>query len=370
MAVSVARRNLFEGRTKFLISVGGVALSMLLILALDGVWAGGMKQVTAFMDNSGFQVVVAQEGVKSMHMNSSAFPLSKEEEVKKVRGVKEVAPVLYTTDYFKFGANRNLAYVIGFDPELTLGGPWEISEGKGKVDKGEIVIDEQIANKQGIKLGDRVQVLGSEFKVAGLTRQTTSITNSIAFLRFDDFARVRRLQGIASYLLITIDKGEDPEAVVRRIEKKVKDVTVITNEEFAESERRGIRDMAVDIMRIMNSIGFLIGLAALGLSVYTATLSKIREYGVLKALGFKNLNLYKIVFEQTTISIAFGFGVAVVIAFALSFALVAAGSSILLLIAPPSLLKVVSGALITGLLASAIPIQRISGVKPAEVFRR
>jgi putative ABC transport system permease protein len=370
MAVSIARRNLFEGRTRFLISVGGVALAMLLILALDAIWAGSMKQVTTYMSNSDFDVVIAQEGVKSMHMSSSAFPLSKMEEAKKIRGVDDVAPILYATDYFKFGDNRNLAYVIGFDPKLGLGGPWEITQGRGKVRAGEIVIDEQIARRDGIRLGDKVEVLGSEFTAAGLTRGTTSIANSIVFVRFDDFERVRRFKGVTSYLLITVKPGSTAEEVARRVSAKLKDVTVITNEEFAESERKAVRDMAVDIMRIMNFIGFLIGLAALALSIYTATLSKIKEYGVLKALGFKNQNLYSVVFEQTIISVTIGFAVAVAVSWAMSLALAAMGSSILLIIEPFSLLKVVSGALITGLLAAAIPIQRISGVKPAEVFRR
>jgi putative ABC transport system permease protein len=370
MGVSIARRNLFEGRTKFVISVAGVALAMLLILALDAIWAGSMKQVTTYMNNSDFDVVIAQKGVRSMHMSTSAFPLVRIEEVRKVRGVDDVAPILYATDFFKFGENRNLAYVIGFDPKIGLGGPWEITEGKDKIEAGEIVIDEQIARRDGVKLGDKVEVLGGRFTVSGLTRRTTSITNSIAFVRFDDFERVRRFSGVTSYLLITVTRGSTAGEVARRISAKLKDVTVITNQEFAESERKAVRDMAVDIMRIMNFIGFLIGLAALALSIYTATLSKIKEYGVLKALGFKNRNLYSVVFEQTIISVVIGFGVAAAVSWAMSLTLAAMGSSILLIIEPFSLLKVVSGALVTGLLAAAIPIQRISGVKPAEVFRR
>lgn len=39
---------------------------------------------------------------------------------------------------------------------------------------------------------------------------------------------------------------------------------------------------------------------------YTATLAKIRGYGVLKALGARSAWLYRLVFEQALVSVALG----------------------------------------------------------------
>lgn len=370
LAVPIARRNLFEGRTRFVISVGGVALAMVLILALDGIFAGSMKQTTVYIDNSHYDVVVAQEGVRNMHMTTSFFPGAKTTQIERISGVRDVSPILYVTDYLKIGANRNLAYIIGYEPDGRVGGPWTMAEKSARIKPGEIIIDQQIAERDGVKVGDKVSVLGADFRIGGLTRDTVSIINSIAFVRLGDFERARRVEGVVSYLLVRADPGEAAETVAGRINRQVSGVTAQTKAEFSTSEQKVVSDMSVDIMRIMNLIAFLIGLAALGLTVYTATLSKIREYGILKALGSRNLNLIRIVYEQAAISVVVGFVLAVALAFLAAFGLKVAGTNILVLVQLQSMYKVLVGAGAISILASSIPILRIAAAKPADVFRR
>src|SRR3972149_6201543 len=110
--VSVARRNLFQEKARLLISVGGVAFALLLVLALDGLVAGSMAQITAYINHSGADVYVAQAGVRTMHMSSSALPLAKAEEIRRVPGVAAVAPILYASNAVVSGDRRSLAYVI------------------------------------------------------------------------------------------------------------------------------------------------------------------------------------------------------------------------------------------------------------------
>lgn len=350
-------------------SVGGVALAILLILVLDGVFAGAMKQLTFYMDKTPYDITLAQEGVGNLHMTSSFFPASKAGAVKKVRGVKGVDSIFYNSDYLVIGENRSLAYVIGYQPG-KLGGPWEMAEGSADLKPGEIIVDERIADKYDLKIGDRLTVLGRSFKVGGLAKGTVNITNSIAFVRYDDFERARGLRGVVSYSLVTVKRGENPRDVIGRIKDEVKGINVMTREEFADNEKRLVSDMAGDVIKMMNLVGFLIGLAVLGLTAYTATLSKVREYGILKAIGAKNRKLIGVVFKQAIISVVGGFVIAVALAFAVAFGLGAAQAGVSLVIGPPSLLKVILGAGLITILASSIPILRIAGLNPAEVFRR
>ncbi len=369
VGVPVAIRNLFEGRTRFVISVGGVALAILLVVVLDAVFAGAMRQVTVYMDNTPFGLAVAQKGVKNMHMTSSLFPARDARKIEQVDGVRRVSTILYTSDFLVSGDNRSTAYVIGFK-DGELGGPWTIAEGTSKLERWEIVIDRDIAKKYGLQVGDKIKVLGRKWTVAGLTKDTVSITNSIAFVRFEDFERARGLRGVVSFAFVDVEPGADSGGVARRIQHTIEDVTVQTRGEFAHSEQRVISDMSADIIWMMNVIGFLIGLAALGLTVYTATLGKTREYGVIKALGARNLRLFGIVVQQAFISVVIGLAAALAGAYGLMAALAAAGSNIMLVIEPASVERVFLTSSIIALLASAIPIARIVRLRPAEVFRR
>lgn len=369
MSVSIARKNLFEGRIKFVMSVGGVSMAILLILVLDGVFAGALKQVSAYMDNGSFNIVVSQKGVKNLHMTTSFFPSLKISEIKKVNGVGQVSSILYSSDYLVKGSNRSVAYIIGYRPG-NLGGPWTMARGTTHIKRGQIIIDKRIADKYDLKIGDNITTLGRSFKISGLTKDTVNIINSIAFIRFDDFEKARNIQGVVSYALVTVKKGQRIQTVAKRIRQKVKEVTVLAKDRFSASEKKATSDMSIDIIRLMNSVAFLIGLAALGLSVYTVTLSKLRDYGILKAIGSKNRKLMGIVFEQAIISVAIGFVISIILAFLLAFGLQLAKSNILIVIGIQSVFKVLIAASIISIIAASIPILRVARVDPQEVFRR
>ena len=74
-------------------------------------------------------------------------------------------------------------------------------------------------------------------------------------------------------------------AVTDRIEAEVGGVTAQTREQFADSEARIVTDMSADLLRLMSSIGLVIALAVIALGLMTATLNRLRDFAVLKALG-------------------------------------------------------------------------------------
>lgn len=369
MGVPIARRNLFESKTRLLVSTGGVALAMLLVLALDGVFAGAMRGVTAYIDMTRFDVVVSQEGVRNLHMTSSQFPLYKLDRLRSVPGVADVAPILFSSAFLVSGDRRSLVYLIGYEPK-ELGGPAPSGNVPRTLERGDVVVDEKIAGEMGLGIGDTVSVLGRDFRVAGLVSGTVSITNSVAYIRFDDFEEATRLRRIASFGLVRVRPGTDPSSVADRIQEKVGDLTVQTKAGFADSERRIISDMSTDILRIMSLVGFFIGLAVVGLTVYTATLSKLKEFGVLKALGAPASRLFGVVLAQALMSVALGLAAAVAAALALSAVLGLTGAGIRVVVEYSSVVRVALAGTVIAVAASAAPIVRVARIEPADVFRR
>lgn len=367
--IRLAFRNLFQNKIRLVISVGGVALALLLILSLDAIFSGVEKRVTAYIDNSGADIWVSQEDVFNMHMASSSLPDSVARKVRTVEGVASVSPILYLTNNVVAGDERDLAYIIGLPENAKLGTPWKVSVGRALPEEGEVVMDRGVAQKSGISLGDEVKILGEEFEVIGLSEETSSLTNSIAFISSKDFENMRKSYGTFSFLLVRVANGESAEVVAGRIEQKVKDVTAQTRGQFASQERKVIKDMSTDVITIMNLIGFLIGLAVMALTVYTSTLSRRREYGMLKALGAHNKDLYLTVLAQAIISVILGFFFGLAITVLLTLALPFTPVNLNLEISVPSLVKVGSFSLIIAAISAIIPIRQIAGLDPAMVFR-
>src|SRR6266699_2309059 len=365
-----ALRNLLQNKMRLVISVGGVALALSLILALDAIMTGVESRLTAYIDNSGADVFVSQAGVRNLHMVSSTLPASVVGKVQVVPGVASVTPIKYVTDTMDVGPkqDRYAVYVIGLPPGATMGGPWRVARGVSIPAQGQAVIDRGVAEQNGLGIGDKVTILGQEFRIAGLSDGTGNLLNSVAFISLNDFARLRGNMSmgnatsssptmpIISFVLVKVTAGVSPEAVATRIEQEVTGVTAQSRGAFATQERKIVKDMVTDLLTTMNLVGLLVGLAVMALTVYIATLSRRVEYGILKAVGARNRYLYGTVLALT-------------ITFLLSVIIPNLGSNLALQISSASLLKVGIVSLVIATLSALLPIRQIAGLDPALVFK-
>ena len=373
----LAFRNLFQNRAGLSISVSGVALALVLILALDAIFTGAERQITAYIDRSGADVLVAQEGVRNMHMVSSWLPASVVARVEAVDGVEAVTPILYVTGMVEHqdGARRerNLAYIIGLPPDAQMGTPWRISAGKSVPLRGEAIIDIGVAERAGLGLGDSVTILGRTLRIAGLSGGTASITNSVAFISMEDFRAARGNNPLVSFVLVKVAQGQQPQVVAARIGEKVgaeTPVTAQTREAFSREERALVKDMAGDVLTIMNLVGLLVGLAVMSLTIYTSTLARRAEYGVLKAVGATGRQLCLAVVAQALYSVALGFALGLVITLVLSAITPLFSSNLPMQVGLESLVKVGALSMVIAGVAAVLPITQIARLDPATVFKR
>lgn len=367
--VRVAFRNLFQSRMRLIVSVGGVALAMVLILALDAIVAGTERQMTAYIDHSGADIIVSQAGVRTLHMSSSSLSAGDLLSVRSVPGVTSVTPILYVTNTIVAGDQRSLAYIIGLPAGAEAGGPWQMEAGQPNPGPAQAVIEAEIAHQADIGVGGTVTILGRPFTVSGLATGTASLTNSVAFISFEDFIQIRGTTDTVSYLLVKVRPGVAPANLAARIARDVPGVTAQTRDQFAAQERQVVDDMSTDLISVMDVIGLAIGLAVMALTVYTATLSRRAEYGVLKALGARLTQLYRVVLAQAFISVALGFTLGVAVTAALTLAVPRLASNVALVIGAGSLVKVGLVSVVVAGLSAILPIWQIARLDPAQVFK-
>ena len=368
--VSLARRNLFQDRRRALLAVLGVGASLVLVLVLDGVFAGAMRQVNAYVRSSPADVFVAQKDVRTMHMTQSALPPETVDAVRAVDGVAWAEGLRYTTSIVESDDGKQLTtYVLGYDTTTGRGGPRRLAAGQPP-GPGEALVDDVAAGELGIDVGDAVSILGAPtpLRVSGLSTNGTNIINTTVFVRSEDFARLRG--DTFAYVLAGAEPGVTAGTLAQRLSDALPDTTVQTRTEFARQEANVVRDMAADVMRIVTVIGFLIALAVIGLTLFTATLAKLREYGVVKALGASSGRLAATVAAQAAWSVALGLAVAVALSVVIGAAIGAATPNVQVAIETGSVIRTGAGALVVGALAALLPLRRVLRVDPATAFRR
>ena len=368
--VRYAWRGLLQSKSRLLISVGGVALALILIVSLDAVFTGVERRITTYIDHSGADVIVSQAGVRTMHMGASTLPAPLADRVRAVPGVATVTPVLYLSDVIKMGGKRSTAYVIGLPSDAAAGRPWKIAAGTAIPAAGGAVVDRDLAGRAGVGLGDPVTILGVPFRIDGLSTGTTTLASSVAIITMDDFTRIQGGGQTVSYLFVVIAPGESALAVASRVADMDADVTAQTRAQFAGEESLLIRDMGASIISLMNGFGLLVGLAVMALTVYTATLARRAELGTLKAIGARNADLYRSVLVQAYASVGLGLVAAVAVALALAAVVPRLSPGLELALGTGSLLKVIGESLIIAGISALLPIRQIAGLDPAMVYRR
>ncbi len=120
----------------------------------------------------------------------------------------------------------------------------------------------------------------------------------------------------------------------------------------------------------MSIAAFLVGLAVIGLVLYATVLAKLRDLGVMKALGLNRFGVIRLVLTQAAWTVTAAVIAAVAITAGIAVVVGAVTPDIDLAIAPGSVLRTSVAAVIVGLVGAFVPLQRVLRIDPATVFRR
>src|SRR5262245_40067789 len=292
-------KNLLEERAALAASIGGVALSLVVVLLVDGMFAGESERIVTYPERAGADVWVMQSGVSNIHMATSLMRGEVVGAVKAVRGVASATPILNVGAFRESRGGRWYSYVSGVHPEERRGGPWAMVSGRALPGPGEAVIPDVLAQKAKLGIGSTINALGRTFTIVGISTDTYSMANSVTFVAYGDLAQLLSVRdGTASYLLIEAAPGTSSADLAARIRSAVPDVNALTREAAVESDRRIAMQMGIGIIGVMTWVGGLVAALVIALTTYTATIRRARELGVVKALGFRQRTLYLTVLVQ------------------------------------------------------------------------
>lgn len=366
--MSLARRNLLKDKTRMTLSIGGVALAVMLILVLNGFLDGMYRQITSYLDHSPGSLIVAQEDVFNLLGATSRLPGEIVSQVEAVRGVDEAIPILSQFVILDLHGKKQPTYMVGYDPDRG-GGPWELFAGRQPLTKQEMVFDRVLAGRHGLRLGDTVDVLGKDFTIVGLSNGTTSWMTSFFFLDKSAAENLLLAPGLTSYFLLTTSDGADLDGILQRV-NNLSGINAFTKKEMAVNDLKLFAKIFSAPLKLMTGIAFLVGTMIVGLVIYTITVERQREYGVIKAIGAPNRVLYQVVLTQALAAALMGAITGLLLAYGVSQWIMAARPQFLIVFDPSDVGWALAAGLGMALVAALFPARVVAGLEPAEVFRR
>lgn len=366
--VSLAKANLLHEKSKIGISIAGVVLGVFLIFATTGLYFGINSVVENMTLKAGADLWVTAEGSSGSLHSPSLLPVTLEDKLKKIEGVRQVAQLIRRPVATEVNGEKVLVSVNGYDTASGLGGPWKVIAGISVPGKGEIVADRVLAKKNHAGIGDYLTVEGRQFKIVGISDETFTMISYLVFMPIED-ARTFMPAGLTNFFLLTLDSSVDIDTVSRAILTDVPLVSVSTPQKNAAEAKNETVGGFLPIVFVISAVGALVSIMVVGLLVYTMTIEKSREYGVVRAIGADNFYLYRLTLFQSMVISIVGFAIGAIISPELISLIRYFVPEFIILIPPQMVLWVLLIFIATGLVASFIPVRRLAGIDPAVVFK-
>lgn len=372
--VSIARKNLFHDKIRFVVAQAGITLAVVLITIQIGVYLAFLANTSVLIDHTEADIWVTARGLENFDFGR---PFSE----KKLYEVREVPGVLWADKYMlAFGywktptGSQETVQMVGFNPETLVGAPWDIVRGNPQDVKyfNSVFYDQAETNRLGdLPIGAETEINNRRVRVVGITRGARSFIQSPYI--FTSFKNVLNLsfinKGNTVYVLAKVAPGYSVQEVKQRLAENLKDVDVYTAEEFSSKTRRywtvntgmGTALLAVALL------GLVIGTVIVGNTIYTATTEHLKEFGTFKAMGASNWNLYKIIIEQALVNSVVGYGMGMFVSYWVIQAMRKGNLQVLL---PwPVLVGVYVVTALMCLGSSVLSIYKVTKIDPALVFK-
>lgn len=362
----LARRNLLQDRTRLALSIIGVALAVMLILLLNGFLGGMYRQIAAYLEHTPGTVVVAQEDITNLLGATSLLPPATAAAARS-RGAT-VAPILSQFVILDLHDKKQPVYLVGYDG-ASGGGPWRLAAGRTPQNNYQVVFDRILAQRHSIALGDTVEMMDRTFTVVGFSEETTSWMTSFIFIRKTAAEALWRTPGGTSFLLVTPPARMTPEALRDRLTDLPGADALLKRDMIANDARLFARFFSAPL-QLMIAIAFLVGTLVVGMVIYSATVERQREYGVLKAIGAGNGVLYRTVLMQALVVACVGALVGIGLASTIAQLIMALRPQFLIVLEPSAVAWSLFAGLVMALAAALVPVRAIAGLAPAEIFRR
>jgi putative ABC transport system permease protein len=374
-AVDLGLKMLFHDRLRFGLTTFGVAFSVMLVLVQVGLFEGliGYAADTILPIRSA-DLWITSKNTQNIDF-ANYFPQELVNRVRSVPGVGRADNMMvdFMPIHLPNGSSDGVM-VYGLSHYWKWGVPWNVVSGHPlDLRRGPyLFLDDFASHRYGpFRIGEYREIVNRRFRIIGVVHGIRSFTTiPVAFL---DFSQAQALTdttfGKTAYILVKLAPGADRDSVVSAIRRRLPYNDVFTRKAWARrSQDYWIFKTGLGFnMGMIVFLGCLVGVVILAQTLYTTTMEHIREFGMVKAIGGSNADIYRILTRQALVIAVAGFLVGTGLAFALKPLVHRADLDLIL---SPSLLGVVFVFTVAlCLLSSMVSFRKVSSIDPALLFR-
>ena len=375
LVFTLAFRNLFHDRLRFVATVIGIVFSIVLVTVQMGLYLGFGQMVTTMIDHASADLWVMPKGTKCFE-DPSLLDTRQRSRALAIPGTAQAIPVVIGfADWRTPGGSSTPVFVIGSD--LRSGGltPWNLVEGRieSLATPNAVAVDRTYFDRLGISgVGARAEIRQQSVRVAAVTEGIRSFTTTPYVFMDIDRARAHTgtPSGKATYFLVRVSQGADVQRVRRDLLASLTDVEVLTPAEFRERSRSfwlfGTGAGAALFAGAL--LGVIVGTVIVAQTLYSSTKDHLNEFATLRAMGSSRRYIYKVIICQALLSAVIGFGLAYLVG--LLVVRMTAASALPIVITPGLTVALFALTVVMCVVSAIAAIMKVTRIDPAMVFTR
>lgn len=372
--LKIALRFILFDKAKSIGALSGVVIAVFLIGQQSGIFLFLTDAMAALVRNNAGYIWVVDP--KTTNVNAMApIDLRLGKELESIPGVKKAYPILIAGGQARFsnGISSGVT-LIGVQAPGFVGGPWNLKVGRPEnlLQDGAVITDFFDRKTLGLaNIGDYFEINGRKVFIAGQTRGVRAFGAPVYTFTTIERARALAKQNPykASAFLVAWDRRQDSSLIIQRINSNLVGVRAWASKDFTSSTVSTVlRSSGIAI-----SFGTLIvfalisGFVIIGLTLYSSTVDRIRDYGTLKAIGATNKFIRRLILTQAIVFALIGFAIGFGLVTAFRLGIAKAGT--LFQFQPWMIFAFFLITLGIAAGGTLFAIRRIARLEPASVFR-
>ena len=375
LVFTLALRNLFQDRLRFIASLMGIVFSVVLVMVQAGLYFGFSGMITTVIDHTSTDLWIVSSGAKYFE-DLSLLNAGMRDRLLAVEGVSEVVPgvVGFSAWSLPDGAMTSVV-VIGTD--VAAGGlsPWNVVEGTAQclTTPGTVAIDRSYYERLGVSgVGATAQIRGLPVTVGAVTDGIRSFTTTPYV--FSNLRSARAYIGLpasfASHFLVRLKPGADIEQTRQHIVSSISGIQALTPDQFREESRTFwlFRTGAGAALVAGAVLGIIVGTVIVAQTLYSSTKDHLYEFATLRAMGASNSYIFQVIICQALVNAIIGFAIAALIGAAIVH--FTAKSALQVVITPYLIIALCVVTIVMCIVSAITAISRVVRVDPAIVLTR
>ena len=292
-------KNPFRRKNSAILSIVGIAIGIIVIVALGGITEGLIDSFEDTIHAGGADFQISGKETGDSAYGTETIDASWTEKIANVSGVDQAVPIYVVLTSV---GDDPMNVLIGIDPAGT--GLADISIKDGRVfenDTNEVILGEIYADDNNYSVGDTVEIDHEDFEVVGIYKTGDQNMASGVFTSISKVGELMDDEDSISNIYVKVDKGVDAQEVADRIDAEYGDnITTITSI-MELDQMKDMLDMLETSTWAISLLAILVGGLGIINTMLMSVFERTREIGVLKAVGWSNKRIMGMIIGESLV---------------------------------------------------------------------